>query len=190
MNSPRMMEAGRADLIEQLRHKHAHGEPMTARGVGHSLYNKCRRAFPSWAAALEAAGLEVGGREDGHGYGPTELLKTMDAISPHPLPGLPKMMRERQILGGLILERFAEKTDATFGPLWHIVEPRLIADTLADAFVFALHRWNQEHVEPRFQITQRLSAEPPGTHAVVERFDIGTTTGIIDLPNETPVEHG
>jgi hypothetical protein len=63
-------------------------------------------------------------------------------ISPHPLPGLPRHLRERQILGGKLLEHLARAAQG---------DPRVLDDQetlgfrLLDAFYCELHRWNGEH---------------------------------------------
>jgi hypothetical protein len=100
-STDRVMEARRQDVVEEIRaYYFRHGKAPTARSDW-GLYGRARRAFGgSLTAALKAANLE--------GDLAADLdLAAIDVISPHPLPGLPRHLRERQILGGKLLEHLA-----------------------------------------------------------------------------------
>ena len=100
----RSTEQLQRDVVAALRERAAAGQSMSVRASGHSLYSVARRAFGSWSEALEAAGLDAS--RPGGDYSNT--IRHLDAISPNQLEGLPPYMRQRQIIGGALLERVAE----------------------------------------------------------------------------------
>lgn len=99
-------EQRKADVLAELwRLKHA-GVPLSVRSVGGGTYTAARKAFGSWSAALEAMGEapRITKKKDAYA-----LMRDMDVVSPWPVEGLPDFMRERQILGGRMLEILAEE---------------------------------------------------------------------------------
>jgi hypothetical protein len=98
-------DAVQREVVAALRDRAARGDSLAVRAAGHSLYGAARRAFGSWSEALAAAGLEV---QSGGGADAQALARHLDAISPNQLEGLPPYMRQRQILGGALLERIAD----------------------------------------------------------------------------------
>jgi hypothetical protein len=167
----RETEARKADVIERIQRLEADGKPLTVRSVGHAFYSKARRLFGSWSAAIEAAG------GDPVGHGPTELFKNLDAVSASPLPGLPAFMRERQILGGRILEHLARSCQDRPDVIANaddLVEP------LLDAFYDSLREWHLRDRQPVYGATALLSSGY-GTHAVEQTYAPGETTGDVEL---------
>lgn len=96
-------EQRKRDVVAAIRAHAAAGGALTVREVG-GTYSAARRAFGSWDNALKAAGFE-GGVESA---GSHENLKHLDAISPWQLEGLPPFLRQRQLLGGALLETLAK----------------------------------------------------------------------------------
>lgn len=194
----RVREARRADVLEAIRAAFpVEGQKVTVRAAGHGLYSRARRAFGSWQDAVEAAGRTVD--ETGRGFGgdATELFKNLDAISAHPLPGLPRHLRERQVLGGMMLERFAKQAIARGDALTAIagLGPDELGDysrhndDLADAFLWALRRYRLLTIKPdRAVLTELVAAAGDGeTIAVSQQYD--GATGDLELEDRPPIEH-
>lgn len=190
----RVLEARRADVIDDIRATFpVAGQKVTVREAGNRLYSRARRAFGDWPAALAAADRQMADPGRGFGGGPTELFKNMDAISANPLPGLPRHMRERQILGGMILERFAKQAAlnddpgivATFG------HGKTYADhELGEAFAWALRRYNITHMAPDHGALTDALRDSDGLVVAEKRYDQGDDTGgDVELHNYDPVEH-
>ena len=99
-------ETRRADVLTELRRLKKAGTRMTVIQCGHGIYSQARKAFGSWEAALLE--LDGSGRPanapDAHA-----AMKHVDVVSPYPCEGLPNYMRQRQIVGGMMLEFVAER---------------------------------------------------------------------------------
>ena len=192
----RVLEARRADVVDEIRARFpVAGQKMTVREAGHGLYSRARRAFDgSWEAAVEAAGRQTSDASRGFGNDAHVTFRNIDAISPHLLPGLPRHMRERQILGGMLLERFAEVADVDG---WPTIITALgsvdvgAQDRLAEAFIWALGSYRELYPGPDWcALTEQLSAAgPDGSVRVEKRYDLGDDTGgYIDLAEDGLVE--
>lgn len=103
----RTLEQYQRDVVAGLREAAARGESLTVRAQGWPLYNAARRAFGSWTAALDAAGVERTTSTDA-----ASGLRYLDAISANQLEGLPSYIRQRQVLGGAFLELVASNARA------------------------------------------------------------------------------
>lgn len=200
----RVREARRADVLEEIRTRFpVEGQKITVTMAGHGLYSRARRAFGGWYQALEEAGRKPGDRSAGFGGDATAMFKNMDAISSNPLPGLPRHLRERQVLGGMMLEQFAKRVvrDRPGGPLLDAVpaigdqhrDGKIIEATyeLAEAFVWALRRYRLTHMKhERGALAEIAITSSDGETVKVDvAYSPGETTGDIDLPDARPVEH-
>ena len=184
----RELEARKADIIEAIQKIPADQRTVRGNPHGHALYAKARRAFGSWRAALEAAGVPD------HGYGdPGAIFKNVDAISPNPLPGLPAYMRQRQILGGKLIENLAARIGAQYGPTaLEILTPKALAAELEESFYEELRDWHAEYGvrrEPVMSATAAL-ADLAGDGMIAMHSEDTDVSGDIDLPNRAPVDHG
>lgn len=195
----RVREARRADVLEEIRTRFpVEGQKITVTMAGHGLYSRARRAFGgSWRAALEAAGKQPSDAHRGFGGDATAMFKNMDAISSNPLPGLPRHLRERQILGGLALEEFAKRAERAGWPsiIGDLHDPERNAPgaevMLVDAFVWALRRYRITHMKhERGALAEIAITSSDGETVKVDvAYSPGETTGDIDLPDARPVEH-
>ena len=181
----RELEARRADIIDEIRALPEN--QRTVRSVGHAVYSRARRAFGSWNEALRAAGLE-----DNGGFGdPTAIFKNVDAISPNPLPGLPSYMRQRQILGGRVLERFARDVGRRYGAdALARVAARELARDLWEALEDEMDDWHAEYGQQHAMSMTYARAALSGDGTIAIHSEESDVSGDIELPNRTPVDHG
>lgn len=198
----RVREARRADVLEEIRTRFpVEGQKITVTMAGHGLYSRARRAFGGWYQALEEAGRKPGDRSAGFGGDATAMFKNMDAISSNPLPGLPRHLRERQILGGLLLEQFAKMADvdgnaevlamSTENHGQPFQSPEAVDFYLFNAFIWALRRYRITHMKhERGALAEIAITSSDGETVKVDvAYNPGETTGNIDLPDARPVEH-
>lgn len=194
----RVREARRADVLEEIRTRFpVEGQKITVVMAGHGLYSRARRAFGGWYQALEEAGRKPGDRSAGFGRDATAMFKNMYAISSNPLPGLPRHLRERQILGGLALEEFAKRAERAGWPsiISDLHDPERNAPgaevMLVDAFVWALRRYRLTHMKhERGALAEIAITSSDGETVKVDvAYSPGETTGDVDLPDARPVEH-
>ena len=123
-------ETRRADVLTELRRLKKAGTRMTVIQCGHGIYSQARKAFGSWEAALNE--LDGSGRPanapDAHAS-----MKHVDVVSPYPCKGLPDFMRQRQIIGGMMLELVAERMNT--------ISDTSLGEELEEALYLALKDW-------------------------------------------------
>lgn len=97
----------RSQVVDEIRASAVDGV-IRVRG-NEALYAAARRAFGSWSAALEEAGVRPSRGRSGPapGDGAYDLVKHLDVIADIQVRGLPVFMRDRQILGGYLLNVIA-----------------------------------------------------------------------------------
>lgn len=120
------------DVVDAIIEAKEAGIEITARNVP-GIYAQARKAFGSWADALEAAGQPVRVNQS---YKPAD--RQIDVVSPWPCPGLPEFMRERQIVGGRMLELIAESLHRSGFPE-HPIQP----EWTHAALIAALNEWKE-----------------------------------------------
>ena len=133
-------EQRKADVLAELRRLRDAGTRMTVIQCGPGIYSQARKAFGSWSAALEALD---GEKRKPYTPDAHASVRELDAVSPWPFPGLPDYMRERQIVGGRMLEILAESAKPLMyeDDIIDDIEPRL----LLAALTTALDEWEKRN---------------------------------------------
>lgn len=137
----RVTEARIEDIRSEIRELAEKGVRPTAR-THPALYGQARRCNLNWRYELSAARARKRAAEPSRDI--HQFVREVDAISAHQVLGLPRYMRERQLLGGRMLEIAAATLQNYATGEWRpTVEGMCDQQLLSNALIAALREWRE-----------------------------------------------